>query len=294
MIVHRKTRHKPCQQEVSRIIATHGRLLFACLLRSHCLLTIGVVIVLLCTSACSRKKTRATVPVSTRPPVVAKVGTTELGVASWYGRPYHGRRTANGEVYDMNKMTAAHPSLAFHTWVFVQNLDNGRGTTVRINDRGPFVHNRAIDLSRAAAREIDMIGPGTARVRIEVVAEPGQSPAPRRAERRVQRGTATPVAYPTEPPEPAVSAARPHESSPPPAMSGSYAIQFGAFRSLENARQLRERVAQHLSDARVVASTNDPSLWLVLAGSGLSHQQAAEIVSRLEYEFVRIFPVSGY
>ena len=93
----------------------------------------------------------------------------ETGVASWYGKPFHGRKTASGERYNMNKMTAAHRTLPFGVVVKVTNLDNGRSIKVRITDRGPFVRGRIIDLSRAAARKLDMIGPGTARVRIAVV-----------------------------------------------------------------------------------------------------------------------------
>jgi rare lipoprotein A len=91
----------------------------------------------------------------------------EEGVASWYGPKFHGRRTANGEIYDMHKLTAAHKTLPFGTRVLVTNLDNGATVVVRINDRGPFVKGRIIDLSKAAAERIDMIGTGTARVKIE-------------------------------------------------------------------------------------------------------------------------------
>ncbi len=103
------------------------------------------------------------------PPAPAPVGYTEEGNASWYGNPFHGRRASNGEVYDMNKLTAAHRTLPFETMVRVTNLNNGKSTTVRITDRGPFVDNRIIDLSQAAAREIESIGPGIVPVRIEVL-----------------------------------------------------------------------------------------------------------------------------
>ncbi len=93
----------------------------------------------------------------------------EQGVASWYGVPFHGRRAADGEVYDMNKFTAAHRTLPFDSVVRVTNLSNGLQTEVRIIDRGPFVGDRVIDLSAAAARALAMIGPGTAMVRIEMV-----------------------------------------------------------------------------------------------------------------------------
>ncbi|MBI5022269.1 MAG: septal ring lytic transglycosylase RlpA family protein [Ignavibacteriales bacterium] len=91
------------------------------------------------------------------------------GVASYYADEYHGRKTSNGETYDMNDLTAAHQQLPFNTKVKVTNLDNGKSVLVRINDRGPFKSNRIIDLSYAAAKEINMIGPGTARVRLEII-----------------------------------------------------------------------------------------------------------------------------
>lgn len=90
----------------------------------------------------------------------------QRGVASWYGPQFHGKATASGEIYDMEALTAAHQTLPFDTVVEVRNLDNGRKVRVRINDRGPFVDNRIIDLSKAAAREIEMLGPGTAKVEI--------------------------------------------------------------------------------------------------------------------------------
>src|SRR2546428_7552002 len=96
---------------------------------------------LLLAAGCARKHRATTSP---RPP-----GPAEVGQASWYGYPYHGRRAANGEIYDMEKLTAAHRTLAFGTWVRVQNLDNQKTVDVKITDRGPFARNRIIDLSRA-------------------------------------------------------------------------------------------------------------------------------------------------
>jgi rare lipoprotein A len=99
----------------------------------------------------------------------APAGYMEEGNASWYGVPFNGRRASNGEIYDMYKLTAAHRTLPFETMVRVTNLNNGKSTTVRITDRGPFVDNRIIDLSLAAAREIESIGPGVVPVRVEVL-----------------------------------------------------------------------------------------------------------------------------
>jgi rare lipoprotein A len=105
----------------------------------------------------------------------APAGYLEEGNASWYGAPFNGRRASNGEIYDMYKLTAAHRTLPFETVVRVTNLNNGKSTTVRITDRGPFVENRIIDLSLAAAREIESIGPGVVPVRVEVLT-PGVDP----------------------------------------------------------------------------------------------------------------------
>jgi rare lipoprotein A len=101
-----------------------------------------------------------------------RIGWTQTGVASWYGVPYDGRHASSGEIFDMRKLTAAHRTLPFDTWLEVSNLENGKSVTVRINDRGPFVGGRIIDLSLAAAGEIDMVRSGTARVRLKVIRAP--------------------------------------------------------------------------------------------------------------------------
>ena len=102
-------------------------------------------------------------------PTVVKVGEKFRGIASWYGPNFHGKRTSNGEIYNMYAFTAAHKTLPMNTMVKVTNLRNGRSTIVRINDRGPFVRNRIIDLSYAAAKEIGIVGTGTAPVELEVL-----------------------------------------------------------------------------------------------------------------------------
>lgn len=105
-------------------------------------------------------------------------GYEQRGIASWYGDDFHGRPTASGETYDMHALSAAHRTLPLGTWIEVVNLDNGRRLVVRINDRGPFVHGRIVDLSLAAAEQLDMVRAGTAHVRLRVVAGPRGAPAP--------------------------------------------------------------------------------------------------------------------
>jgi rare lipoprotein A len=109
-------------------------------------------------------------PASTGTAAAVPVGTAEEGVASYYADEFNGRKTSNGETYDMHKYTAAHRTLPFNTMVRVTNLETGKTLVVRINDRGPFKDDRIIDLSLAAAKELELIATGTGRVRLEVVA----------------------------------------------------------------------------------------------------------------------------
>src|SRR5467141_4167094 len=144
----------------------------------------GLITLLLWAGGCAPARPRASrapVPTASRrpesvptprqapPALVLSGGYSEEGFSSWYGVPFHGRRAANGEIYDMHKLTAAHRTLPFETMVRVTNLDNGKSTVVRITDRGPFVDNRIIDLSFAAAQEVDSVGPGVVPVRVEVL-----------------------------------------------------------------------------------------------------------------------------
>ena len=149
-------------------------------------------------------------------------GYRERGVASWYGHPFHGRPTSSGEKYDMNEMTAAHTTLPLPTWVEVTNLSNGKRIVVKVNDRGPFVAGRVIDLSYAAANELDIVRSGTARVEIRALAEPPVKTAPRssaRGQTSASAGTRVEAAKPSaalpsapqkqEPVSPAPAAAAP-------------------------------------------------------------------------------------
>jgi rare lipoprotein A len=116
--------------------------------------------------------TRTTTP---QAPAVAP-GYSEEGIASWYGPPFHGRAAADGEIYDMETLVAAHRLLPFNTWLRVTNLANNKSVKVRVIDRGPFVDRRILDLSKAAARDIGLLGPGIGKIRLEVIAAPPDRP----------------------------------------------------------------------------------------------------------------------
>lgn len=150
----------------------------------HGILLVAVCLSLALASGCGKKTATVEPGVTPSPPTVTKPytvmgqtyyplqsghGYVEEGVASWYGKDFHGKKTSNGEIYDMYGMTAAHKVLPFGTRLRVTNLENGKSIEVRVNDRGPFVAERIIDLTHRGAERIDMIGPGTARVRLESI-----------------------------------------------------------------------------------------------------------------------------
>jgi rare lipoprotein A len=124
------------------------------------LLLVALALLLLLAPACARKR---------EPQIAHGEGGTQEGIASWYGKEFQGRPTASGERFDMHALTAAHRSLPFGTRVKVTNLENSKSVVVRINDRGPNQKGRLIDLSYAAAKQLDLIGAGTAKVRIQVL-----------------------------------------------------------------------------------------------------------------------------
>lgn len=227
-----------------------------------------LVVALLFVAGCSHRAAHVNTP-----PAPARLGSTETGVASWYGFPYHGRRAASGEVYDMQQLTAAHRTLPFQTWIEVTNLSNGKQVDVRINDRGPFAKGRILDLSQAAARDIDMLRAGTARVRLKVIAPPRE-----------------PVTV-TAKPAPAPVAAEPVPDSPaPPAVSPSNAwfmVQAGAFSDRGRAESLQAALADHFMQARILSNgsaTSSPTLWRVLVGHDMTREQAADLAIRVRQE----------
>ena len=174
-------------------------------------------------------------------PLPTGMGYVEEGLASWYGADFHGESTANGETYDMYALTAAHKTLPMNTMVQVQNLATGREVTVRINDRGPFVRGRIIDLSKAAATKLGIMGSGVARVRVaSLEAVPG------------------------------------YDGND---MAGRYWVQVGAFAVSANAhRQVRELRSQGYGGRVTRALSGGRELWRVQAGAwpGLVAAQSAQ------------------
>ncbi len=187
-------------------------------------------------------------------PLPSSKGFVETGYASWYGPNFHGRRTANGERYNMYSMTAAHKILPMNTYVRVENLDNNRSVVVRINDRGPFVRNRVIDLSYAAARKLGIIGPGTAKVRLVALGEVGA----------IRDGVVT-------------------FKKTPDFMHGDFYVQVGAFVDSQNAFRLRRRLMPLYKDVTVVKGyTNGKSYYKVRIDAPNDYRKAKKFEHRIE------------
>ena len=191
-------------------------------------------------------------------------GHVERGLASWYGPGFHAERTSSGEPYDMYAMTAAHKTLPIPCFVRVTNLENGRSVVVRVNDRGPFVGDRIIDLSYTAAWKLDMLRAGTAKVEIRVL-EPGRSapPPPVVAAATPAAPVAAPIAAPTA--------------------SGGRLLQVGAFGSRANADALVTRLqASGIGGASVSeASVGGRTVFRVRVGPVTDGEQATQLADRL-------------
>lgn len=158
-------------------------------------------------------------------PLEDAYGFRQTGVASWYGRDFHGKKTANGETYDMNAMTAAHKTLPLGSMVEVKRVDDGRVAVVRINDRGPFAHNRIIDLSMAGAKKLGVVDEGTTMVTLTALAEgkPGEGDAP------------------------------PDPVKPLPDFNkGTFWVQVGAFAVKSNAEKVRDRLLFPREDVQLL------------------------------------------
>ena len=227
----------------------------------------------------------------------------QRGLASWYGRKFHGRRTASGELYDMYAMTAAHPTLPLPSYARVRNPANGREVVVRVNDRGPFHSGRIIDLSYTAALKLDLLR-GVATVEVErITLEAIRSGSWRRepaAAVAAVAATATPAdPIPDAVPEPEAPAAQPAAplvvppfappvaplvalapADPPPA-SGFW-VQLGAFRQREGAEDFQRRAAAELDSLGVrLAVFNDTALFRLQAGPFASRDEARGAAERI-------------
>jgi peptidoglycan lytic transglycosylase len=218
------------------------------------------------------------------------------GVASWYGRDFHGLATSSGETYNMNAMTAAHTTLPIPTWVEVTNLENGKRVVVKVNDRGPFVDNRLIDLSYAAALRLDMVRNGTARVEVRALSSPSSTPPPViTASTAPAPATTVPAAAPvadTGVGVAGIALISSADAAPPPgalgaaATSGSAAplfAQVGAFGDRANASRLVERLrANGFVNAFVVSEADGRrTLHRVRLGPLRDDQEFDQVRARL-------------
>ena len=186
-------------------------------------------------------------------------GFVQEGMASWYGKKFHGKRTASGEIYNMYAKTAAHKTLPFGTYVKVENQSNQREIIVRTNDRGPFVKGRIIDLSYGAAREIGLVGPGVARVRLVALSK--------RVGKIRSGDTYRPLVETKD------------------FRKGEFTIQVGAFENEDNARRLAERLKVIFD--RVTITTYMPykekTLYRVRVSLSEDLTEARQIVNKLKY-----------
>jgi rare lipoprotein A len=230
-------------------------------------LTLGVL-ALLAPVACRKKHKvarapHAPVPAGPRP----KIGWTETGVASWYGIPYHGRQAANGEIYNMNELTAAHRTLPFGAIVKVTSVATSESVTVRITDRGPFVGDRIIDLSRQAAREIDMIGPGIMKVRLQLLAY-----GPPRA-----AGVKRIIPEQEQPPEQVQAQAQ----EPVTQEFRGYAVQVGLYNDKAKAESLKAHLSRRYQPVTLVAREGARTQWRVLVGDKPTEEEAEALATIL-------------
>lgn len=211
--------------------------------------------------------------------LASAAGYVERGVASWYGTQFHGLRTATGEPYDMFAMTAAHKTLPLPCYARVTNLSNGRSVVVRINDRGPFVANRIIDLSYTAAIKLDMIRTGTAFVQVQTLTADSPFPVSIPASVPAILPDATAVTVPAQVPVPVPTALPPMA---PPSSSNFY-IQVGAFAQPDNARRIAQRLRQ-AGFAQIVTLPAGPHqpLQRVRIGPVASVQQFDVLIARLQ------------
>jgi rare lipoprotein A len=265
----------------------------ACATTARCALA---ALLLLAASGCAKKSVARNTPPPPAPSgargTAGKTGVPPgrvptiddlYGYASWYGYPYHGRKTASGEIFDMNDLTAAHKTLPLGSLVRVTNQDNGREVEVRINDRGPFVEGRVIDLSYAAAKQIQMVGPGIALVRLSVLDKLAQAPVSASAPGQTSPVQTSPVqtSGPALAARPALVQASAVTAPIPAAPSVRYGVQVGAFRQRDNATRLQTEILQRHAPVTVAQSGD---LFKVLVGAEPSEAAAQSLAAQLRKE----------
>ena len=199
----------------------------------------------------------------------------ERGVASWYGKMFHGQKTSIGETYDMYAMTAAHPTLPLPSYARVTNVATGRSVIVRVNDRGPFLQGRIIDLSYAAAHRVGIAARGSGEVEVESII-PGESPM------LTAQAPLPPVARAVEAPPAAPVTPQP----PQPQVAGGYAVQLGAFQSYNNAQNFLAHVQGQLADAKVEPKVREANgLYRVYVGPYADRDEARRVADRITNVF---------
>lgn len=209
-------------------------------------------------------------------PNVAANSFTQNGIASWYGRKFHGQKTSIGETYDMYAMTAAHPTLPLPSYVRVTNPANHKSVVVRVNDRGPFLSERIIDLSFAAANRLDIARRGSGMVVIERVFADGRPTSP-----IVIATPVPPVSMPTPPLPTNIAAASPITTED--ADAGSLFLQLGAFSSMENAEIFRARMTRELDwNREPILVSQKEGLFRVRLGPYKTREEAEAIQAQVK------------
>jgi rare lipoprotein A len=217
----------------------------------------------------------------------------ETGIASWYGPKFHGRSTANGEVFDMNTLSAAHRTLPLPSFVRVTNLENGRSLILRVNDRGPFAHNRIIDVSRRGAQLLGFHLKGTARVRVEILADESRAVAARMTGTRVATRGQTPIRI-TKLPKEAVAA---ENLAPPPGAKSQPAQAAPVLEPVKLKKPSGDTRTADLAPARPTVGHLDiqptrPTTLYVQAGAFSYFDNANQVKARLHHlGDVQISPV---
>ena len=199
-------------------------------------------------------------------PIASAEGFVQKGKASWYGKKFHGRKTSNGETYNMYAMTAAHKTLPMNTWVRVYNLKNDRQIVLRVNDRGPFVAGRIIDLSYTGAKKLGVVGPGTAPVKVVALGK-----AKKYSQKSKQPTEFTPVDY----------------------WKGNFTVQVGAFQVKDNAENYRKKLSKTYKNAHIQVYTDyRGTFYRVRIGKFTNLKDAIRFKDRVEGKLGHCFAVA--